>query len=138
MTEPSPLAVLRDEKKKLTRELEALDQAISALESVSSVPERRQNLVQIRGNEFQGMRLAAAVAKYLSLTPHHSAHLDEILPALLAGGANLGKEEDRYARTLRIAVRMNSKLSHHPLVYNDETRTVSLRHTKKEKESRTA
>lgn len=128
MADPDVLHALRVEEEKLANRLAAVRNAITGLEEAET--SARDG---IRASDFRGMKIVEAVAKYFDLTKKKSAHLyDDVMPALLRGGADLGEKPERHPRNLKIAVRMNSK-PHHRLAYDENTDVVSLRSQKGQK-----
>ena len=123
MSEESTLDRLRAERGGMLRKLAALETAIRALEEAENpVPSN------VRIDEYAGLSKVAAVVKYLKKHGGGQANLEkDIYPELLAGGCNLGRQKDRYFRSLKITVRMNSKKSSHPLTYDSRTLIVGLR-----------
>lgn len=124
------LAALRREHAATIERERALKASIEALESAYPATARQGYF--IGQNEFSNMDVVDAVVKYLTLRNERRAiPRQEVLRDLEKGGCDLGKDPVRHGRVLKVSIRMNSKKSTHPLVYNDKDDTVELRHPAK-------
>lgn len=119
MANENPLELLvrlRNHKKK---ELDALDRAIGALQQISDGS-------SVTSDNYVNMQKVNAVVKYLNKRGSPANLYSDVLPALRAGGCDLGRDPERHARNLKIAVRMNSKPGN-KLAYDERTETVTVR-----------
>jgi hypothetical protein len=92
-------------------EIKALEHAANLLRERSADGEQPRlcSANEIRPDSFEAMKLKDAVAKFLRINGCEPAHrLNVILPALLRGGAFVGKNAKDYNRNLKNAIRMNS------------------------------
>jgi hypothetical protein len=128
---PSALEVLAGEIAELENQLAGKKRAYAELAKLSGSTSTPG--LHISPTTFEGMKIAEAVAKYLRMVSR-PASLEEVKEALARGGADLGKETERYARNLKIAVRMNSQPKH-ALSYNEEQDVVALRSQKVNKQT---
>ena len=127
MVETNARQMLEAELQEAERKVAAIKDAIAAYDRIHTPSEQsiQQLVLDVKPNEFQGMNVAKAVEKLLTMLGK-PATLQEVLPVLEKGGADLGHEKSRHPRTLKIAVRMNSRPKH-ALRYEEETENVSLR-----------
>lgn len=121
------LDMLVAQHEEVGRKIEAHRKALAALEISEAANSNESRLVP--PESFIGMHVKDALAKLLMLLRRDSIRLNDAVPLLLKGGANLGSLPERHSRTLTIAVSMNSnpKKASHLFDWDRSTDTVTLR-----------